>query len=196
MTTSERINLVLRVTTETAIVVALGSWGYHTGGSTPARIGLMLVAPLVGFGFWGAVDFHQTGRLAEPLRLTQELAVSGLAAIAWYAAGHHTPAVALAALSLMHFQQAIQNEDFRTTAKKLERRTPGLVPRAQELTSQALCNRATEKRSLCLPSLRMVRRGSTVRVRRAPKNLLPPTSGSSRSTTGCSSRRDGHAAAR
>jgi hypothetical protein len=46
MTTSERINLVLRVTTETAIVVALGSWGYHTGGSIPARIGLMLVAPL------------------------------------------------------------------------------------------------------------------------------------------------------
>jgi len=33
-------------------------------------------------GFWGAVDFHQAGRLAEPLRLVQELAISGLAAVA------------------------------------------------------------------------------------------------------------------
>jgi Protein of unknown function (DUF2568) len=102
MKTSERVNLVLRVTMEAAIVVALGVWGYNTGGSTPASIGLMLAAPLVGFGFWGAVDFHQAGRLAEPLRLTQELVVSGLAALAWYAAGHHTLAIALAALSLVY----------------------------------------------------------------------------------------------
>ena len=40
-------------------------------------------------GFWGAVDFHQAGRLAEPLRLVQELAISGLAAVAVYAAGQH-----------------------------------------------------------------------------------------------------------
>lgn len=102
MTTSERITLVLRVTMETAIVVALGFWGYHTGGSTGARIGLMLAAPIVGFGFWGAVDFHQAGRLAEPLRLIQELVVSGLAAVAWYAAGHHALGIALGALSLVY----------------------------------------------------------------------------------------------
>jgi hypothetical protein len=42
----------------------------------------MLGAPLVGFGFWGAVDFHQAGRFAEPLRLIQELAISALAAVA------------------------------------------------------------------------------------------------------------------
>jgi NAD(P)-dependent dehydrogenase (short-subunit alcohol dehydrogenase family) len=34
-------------------------------------------------GFWGAVDFRQAGRLPEPLRLVQELA------IAVYAAGQH-----------------------------------------------------------------------------------------------------------
>ncbi len=70
---------------ETAIVVAFGFWRYHTGSSTR-----------------GAVDFHQAGRLAEPLRLTQELVVSGLAALAWYAAGYHAPAIALAALSLVY----------------------------------------------------------------------------------------------
>ena len=102
MTTSERITLSLRVTMETGVVVALGFWGYHEGGGTAGRIGLMLAAPLVGFGFWGAVDFHQAGRLGEPLRLVQELAVSGLAAVAWYAAGHHGLGIALGALSLVY----------------------------------------------------------------------------------------------
>ena len=100
MTTSERINLLLRVTIETGIVVALGFWGYHDGGSSAAKIGLMIAAPTVGFGLWGAVDFHQAGRLAEPLRLTQELAITGLAAVAWYLAGHHELGIALGALSL------------------------------------------------------------------------------------------------
>jgi Protein of unknown function (DUF2568) len=102
MSTSERINLILRVTMETGVVVALGFWGYHTGGSTGSQIGLMIAAPLVAFGFWGAVDFHQAGRLAEPLRLIQELAISGLAAIAWYAAGYQAAGLALAGLSLVY----------------------------------------------------------------------------------------------
>ena len=102
MSTSERINLLLRVTMETGVVVALAFWGYHAGHGTAARIALMLGAPLVGFGFWGGVDFHQAGRLAEPLRLTQELVVSALAAVAWYASGYHALGVALAGLSLVY----------------------------------------------------------------------------------------------
>jgi Protein of unknown function (DUF2568) len=102
MTTTEAITLLLRVTMEAAIVVALGFWGYHTGSSTAASVGLMLAAPVVGFGFWGAVDFHQAGRWAEPLRLTEELVISGLAALAWYAAGHHALGIGLAALSLLY----------------------------------------------------------------------------------------------
>lgn len=102
MTRSERLNLVLRVTMETGIVVALGFWGYHTGDSTAAKIGLLIGAPIVGFGFWGAVDFHQAGRLAEPLRLTQELVISGLAAVAWYVAGYHALGVTLGVLSLAY----------------------------------------------------------------------------------------------
>ena len=100
MTTSEQINLLLRVTIETGIVVALGFWGYHHGGSSAAKTALTIVAPTIGFGVWGAVDFHQAGRLAEPLRRAQELAISGLAAVAWYRAGYHGLGLALAALSL------------------------------------------------------------------------------------------------
>lgn len=59
----------------------------------------MLGVPFAGFGFWGAIDFHQAGRFAEPLRLIQELAISALAAAAWYAAGDHSLALALGALS-------------------------------------------------------------------------------------------------
>jgi Protein of unknown function (DUF2568) len=102
VTTPQRINLILRVAMETGIVVALGFWGYHVGGSTSSRIGLMIVTPLVGLGLWGAVDFHQAGRLAEPLRLAQELIISGLAATAWYTAGHHAAGIALGTLSLIY----------------------------------------------------------------------------------------------
>lgn len=42
------------------------------------------------------MDFHRAGRLAEPLRLLQELAVSGLAAVALYAVGQHLLGWALA----------------------------------------------------------------------------------------------------
>ena len=100
MSTSEPINLLLRVVMETGIVVALGFWGYHDAGNTVAKIGLMIVAPVLGFSTWGTVDFHQAGRLAEPLRLAEELAISGLAAVAWYLAGYHSLAIALAAVSL------------------------------------------------------------------------------------------------
>ena len=102
MTTFQRVNLALRVLMEVGIVVALAYWGLHTGNGTGAKIVLGVGAPLVGFGFWGAIDFHQAGRAAEPLRLTQELAVSGLAALAWYEAGQHALGLALGALSITY----------------------------------------------------------------------------------------------
>jgi len=102
MTRSERLNLVLRVLMEAGVVAALAYWGVETAGSTAAAIALGIGAPVVGFGFWGVIDFHQAGRLAEPLRLVQELVISGLAAAAWFAAGRHTAGVGLAALSLVY----------------------------------------------------------------------------------------------
>jgi Protein of unknown function (DUF2568) len=102
MTPFQRICLVLRVTTEFGIVVAFGWWGYVTGGSTGGSIVLAIAAPAVAFGFWGLVDFRWAGRVGEPLRLCQELAVSLLAAVAWYAAGRHGLAWALAGMSLVY----------------------------------------------------------------------------------------------
>lgn len=99
MTATQRLSLMLRVLLEVGVVVALGWWGFHTGESTVAKVLLGIGAPVVGFGFWGAVDFHRA-RHAEGLRLAQELAVSALAAVAWYAAGQHTLGIALAALSI------------------------------------------------------------------------------------------------
>ena len=95
-------NLALRALMEVGIVLALGIWGYHAASGLAARLLLALVAPTIGFGFWGAVDFRGAGRLAEPLRLVQELAVTGAAATALALAGHTPWGIALASLSLVH----------------------------------------------------------------------------------------------
>lgn len=102
MTGAQRLTLALRVTMEIGVVAAFATWGAHTGNSTTARIALAIAAPAVGFGFWGAVDFHQAGRLAEPLRLVQELTVSGLAAAVWYSAGQRALGIALATVSVSY----------------------------------------------------------------------------------------------
>ena len=78
-------------------MAGLAFWGYQAAGIIPA-----IAAPLVGFGLWGFVDFRQVGQLAEPLRLGEELVISGLAASAWYLAGQHLLGLALAALSVIH----------------------------------------------------------------------------------------------
>jgi hypothetical protein len=97
----ERISLALRVLLEVGVVIALADWGIHTGQGMAAEILLGVGAPLVGFGFWGAVDFHRA-RHAEGLRFLQELVVSGLAAVAWYASGAHVLGVTLAAWSILY----------------------------------------------------------------------------------------------
>jgi hypothetical protein len=60
------------------------------------------IRPKLAFGFWGLVDFRQAGPIAGLLRLFQELAISGLAAVAWYVAGHHALGWALGLISLVH----------------------------------------------------------------------------------------------
>lgn len=102
MSGSQRLALILRVLMEAGIVVALADWGAHTGVSTTTKVLLGVAAPAVGFGFWGAVDFHQAGRFAEPLRLGQELAISLLAALAWYSVGRHGLGIMLGGLSIAY----------------------------------------------------------------------------------------------
>ena len=98
----ETVTLVLRVLMEVGIVAGLAYWGVQAGSGTRESILLGLAAPAIAFGFWGAVDFHQAGRLAEPLRLVQELVVSGLAALALFAAGRPLLGALLGALSVVY----------------------------------------------------------------------------------------------
>ncbi len=119
------VTLVLRVSVEAAIVAALTYWGYRTG-STPATKSLLaLGAPAIGFGFWGAVDFHQAGRFGEPLRLAQELAVSGLAAVGLYRAGHVGLAWALAGLSVGYYAVVYLRGNTLLKTQDQRKRLPG-----------------------------------------------------------------------
>jgi hypothetical protein len=95
-------NLALRAIMELGIVLALAYWGFQTGNNLGMKILLGIIAPLIGFGFWGAIDFHQAGNMAESLRLIEELLISGLAAFALYVVGQHTLGWAFAALSIIY----------------------------------------------------------------------------------------------
>jgi Protein of unknown function (DUF2568) len=102
MTGLQRFNLILRATMETGVVVAFAWWGVVTGAGTGTKALLGIGAPMAGFGFWGLIDFRQAGRWSEPLRFVQELAISGLAAVAWYVAGQHVLGWSLALLSVFY----------------------------------------------------------------------------------------------
>ena len=92
-------NLAVRGLMEAGIVAGLAYWGFRTGESAATKVMFGVGAPLVGFGIWGAVDFRRAGRVAEWLRLAEELLISGLAAGAWYGAGQHALGWALAVLA-------------------------------------------------------------------------------------------------
>jgi hypothetical protein len=96
------LTLALRGVMETGIVVGLAFWGAQTGSSTIEKVALAIGAPALLFGFWGLVDFRQAGRAAEPLRLVQELAISGLAALAVWAAGQPLLGALLALVSIVY----------------------------------------------------------------------------------------------
>ena len=101
MTPMERINLALRGLMELGIVAALATWGVNAGPGPASKALLGIGAPVLLFGFWGAVDFRRAA-LGEVLRLAQELLVSALAAAALYTAGHHALGWALVAASAVH----------------------------------------------------------------------------------------------
>ena len=96
------ITLSLRVLLESTIIAAFAYWGSQSGSSITMRVLLAVGAPIIAFGFWGAVDFHQAGRYAEPLRLAQELLVSGVAATSLAVTGHSELAIAMVALALAY----------------------------------------------------------------------------------------------
>jgi len=95
-------NVALRGLMEAGVVAGLAYWGVHTADGTGAKIALGLAAPVLGFGIWGTIDFREAGALGEPLRLLEELLISGLAAAGLYTAGQHVLGLALALLSIVH----------------------------------------------------------------------------------------------
>lgn len=97
-----RINLALRAMVELGIVAGLGYWGYQTGTTVLAKALMSIGVPSLVYGFWGFVDFRRAGRIAELLRLIQELMISGLAAFAFYLAGQPALGYALAFISIVH----------------------------------------------------------------------------------------------
>lgn len=102
LTPVQLVILGLRALMETAIVLGLAYWGYQTGSTTAMKIVLAVGGPLLLFGFWGAVDFHQAGRVGETLRLAQELLISGIAALALWNAAQPTLGGLLALLSVVY----------------------------------------------------------------------------------------------
>jgi hypothetical protein len=94
--------LTLRAVMETGVVIGLAYWGLQTADGAIAKVVLAIGAPVLGFGFWGLVDFHQAGRAAEALRLVQELVISGLVALALWSAGQPLLGLLLAVLSVVY----------------------------------------------------------------------------------------------
>lgn len=102
MQTLRWFNVALRGLMELGIVIAFGYWGWSAGATSATKIALGAAAPLVMFGIWGAVDFRKAGKAAEPLRLVEELVISGLAALALASAGQRALAWILAAIPVVH----------------------------------------------------------------------------------------------
>jgi Protein of unknown function (DUF2568) len=102
MSPLQAVTLTARATMETGVVGGLAYWGYQAGNNTTTSVALAIAAPAVGFGIWGALDFHQLRQIAEPLRLVEELAISGLAALSLYSANQHALGWTLAALSVAY----------------------------------------------------------------------------------------------
>lgn len=98
----EWFNVGLRGLMELGIVIGLGYWGYQVGSTLLMKIVLAVLTPLLVFGFWGLVDFHQAGSLAEPLRLLQELVICGVTAVALYTVGQHALGWAMGLLAIIY----------------------------------------------------------------------------------------------
>jgi len=96
------IRLILRWTMEAGIVGGLVYWGVFTGDSTGMKVILAVVAPVVVFGFWGLVDFRWVGKSKEVVRLIQELAITGLVAVALMTTGNSFLGWLLLTVSIAH----------------------------------------------------------------------------------------------
>ncbi len=81
---SKGANLALRFLLELCALVALGYWGFKTGGTLMAKIGLVIGAPLVVAVVWGTfVSPRAPVQLPGPLVLILQGSSSGRLRRVW-----------------------------------------------------------------------------------------------------------------
>jgi hypothetical protein len=82
-------NLALRFLLELFALIALGYWGFKTGGGLIAKVGLGIGAPLVAAVVWGTFLSPQAPvQLPGPLVLILQVLVFGAAVAGLLATGH------------------------------------------------------------------------------------------------------------
>ena len=97
------VNLALRFLLELAAVVALGYWGFHTGGSTVARVVLGVGSQVLAAVVWGLFVAPKAAMtLPSRVKFVLGLAILLLAAVALAAAGQPAIAVAFAAIVVIN----------------------------------------------------------------------------------------------
>jgi hypothetical protein len=96
-------NLALRFLLELCALVALGYWGFKTGGGLMAKIGLGIGAPLAAAVVWGVFVSPQAPvQLPGFLVLVLQVLVFGAAAAGLVATGHQTLALAFGVIVVIN----------------------------------------------------------------------------------------------
>ncbi len=107
---SNPINLGVRFVLELAAFAGFARWGW-TVGTGFWQVGLAVLLPVIGAGLWGTFnvpgDPSRSGKAPVVVpgwfRLVLELAIFGAAALAWFAAGASTVAIAFSATVAVHY---------------------------------------------------------------------------------------------
>jgi hypothetical protein len=96
-------NLALRFLLELCMLGALLTWGFATGTSPVARLGLGLGLPVLAAVVWGTfLSPHAAVALPKPLRVLLELLLFGAAVAALAQVGYRTLAIAFGVLVLVN----------------------------------------------------------------------------------------------
>lgn len=96
-------NLGLRFLLELCLLASLAYWGFHTDRGLLLKIVLGIGAPLLTAVIWGLfLSPKASVSLVLPVRLTLEIALFALAAIALYSTGKHSLAATFGIVYVLH----------------------------------------------------------------------------------------------
>jgi hypothetical protein len=96
-------NLAVRFFVELAALAALSIWGFHIGGSRPARIGLGIGLPVAGAVVWGLFAAPKAAiPIPGPAIVAVQALVLGLGVVALFASGHPRWAAVLAVVLVLN----------------------------------------------------------------------------------------------